>query len=102
MRDGNGECIGGVGLFHAAGRQQAPDHGCDLILASMAGTNDRLLYMIGCVLRELNAHLRASQKRNGARLPELKSSGWIAVNERLLNRNRVRSQALYGSGQFAV
>ena len=40
--DGGGQRIGGIGLRHAAGRQQALDHELHLVLAGMAGADHRI------------------------------------------------------------
>ena len=87
MGDGGGQRIGGIGLRHAAGRQQPLDHELHLLLAGMAGAHHALLDVVGGIFGDLQPRLRRRQQRHGAGMAELQRGLGIAGDKGLLHRD---------------
>ena len=87
MGDGGRQRVGGIGLVHAAGGQQALDHELHLSLAGMARTHHAFLDVVRGIFRDLEPRLGRRQQRHGAGMAELQGGGRIARHKGLLHRH---------------
>ena len=102
MAHRDGQRIGGIGRIGGAARQQHADHGADLALVGMAGSDQGFLDDVGRVFGDRDAGLGRRQHDDAARLAELERRCRVAIGEGFLDRRFVGREVHHDAVQRGV
>ena len=102
VTNGNGQRIGGVGIFELTARQQSRHHDLDLRLVRMPRTNHRFFNPIGGIFGHRHIGLGRRDQHRAAGQSKFQSGVRILIDESLLDRDLIWRKAADNVGNAFV